>query len=276
MLDAGADVNKGNSGCLFTALYHTVEFRGQRDVATVLYDRGAEVDLAFAAGLGRLDLVEEFFDENGALLPNAYRLYRPESNRLDSPSDESVLLEALIYASANGRTDIARALLERSGNINGLAAFGGARVTPLHAACWAGWRETVEFLVSRGADPTTRDPMHHSTPVGWAHYCGRSDVVEYFRNGDAELDLVDSIALGKTDRVHNLVVGIDVNAGYHDGSPGVLLRTAAFAGHLPIVTLLLAAGANPTLANPAGVTALDLAVGGGHREIAAMLERALR
>lgn len=275
LLGAGADVNRGNGGCLFTALYHTVEYRGQRDVAAVLYDRGAEVDLAFAAGLGKLDLVEGFFDESGALLPNAYCLYRPSSNRLASPSDGDILLEALIYAAANGRTDVARALLDRGANINDVASFGAARVTPLHAACWAGWRETAEFLVSRGADPTTRDPMHDSTPPGWAHYCGRTDVVEYFRDSGARLDLLDSIALGMTDRVRDLLVGIDVNAGQHDGSPGVLLRTAAFAGHLPIVTLLLAAGADPTLANPDGVTALDLAVGGGHKEIAAALERAL-
>ena len=75
--------------------------------------------------------------------------------------------------------------------------------------------------------------------------------------------------------MHHLITGLDINAAYADGSPGVLLRTAAFAGHLAIVGLLLTAGADPTRANPDGATALDLARDRGHTEIAAAIQNAI-
>ena len=74
LIGAGSDLNTGNGGCLMTALYHTVECQKQREVAEMLFDRGAKVDLCYAAGLGKLDLVKGFFNADGSLKPDAYRL----------------------------------------------------------------------------------------------------------------------------------------------------------------------------------------------------------
>lgn len=41
--------------------------------------------------------------------------------------------------------------------------------TALHAACWVGNARMVETLLARARVPLeTRDPTHHSTPLGWA------------------------------------------------------------------------------------------------------------
>jgi ankyrin repeat protein len=43
--------------------------------------------------------------------------------------------------------------------------------TALHAACWMGNLRMVELLLARGRVPLeTRDPVHLSTPLGWAAY----------------------------------------------------------------------------------------------------------
>ena len=57
LLAAGADINFGNGMNMYAALLHTQEWQNQRKVAQMLYDRGAKVDLCFAAALGDLEAV---------------------------------------------------------------------------------------------------------------------------------------------------------------------------------------------------------------------------
>jgi hypothetical protein len=169
----------------------------------------APSSLRVAAGLGRLDLMEAFFDRNG-LRPEAgwhREFHRPHSGFPPwRPRDDAgeILGEALTYAARSGRIETMALLAERGADLdaepyNGTAlhwavarrqpeavawlidhgadidrraGFGGTRgVTPLHvAAAWEGSPDCARLLLDRGADRTIRDAEHDSTPAGWASF----------------------------------------------------------------------------------------------------------
>ena len=72
---------------------------GRPKAAEFLADRGAPLDLAAAAGLGRLDIVKTFFAEDGTLKPN---------------TTKEQLNEGLAYACGYGRNSVAEFLLKRT------------------------------------------------------------------------------------------------------------------------------------------------------------------
>ena len=53
--------------------------------------------------------------------------------------------------------------------------------TPLHQAALAGHADVVRLLVERGARLDIPDIHHQGTPLQWAEYPGRTEVVEYLR-----------------------------------------------------------------------------------------------
>lgn len=260
LIGAGADVNAGNGGCLMTALYHTVECPKQREVAEMLFDRGAKVDLCYAAGLGKLDLVKGFFNTDRSLKPDAYRLWRFPNNAMERPNRDQVIQEAFVYACINGRQEVGAFLLEQGARLDVFTPVSGEQVTPLHAAAWAGWEDMARFLLERGADLTIRDPNHNATALGWANYCGRSAVTMCFLEDQTRLDLADCVECGLLARVQTLLGDGDPDQPVGSSSPGALLRIAAYEGQLEVARYLLERGADPNRATPDGKTALDYAI----------------
>jgi hypothetical protein len=235
---------------LAVCLYHTVECQKQRDVGDYLAAKGAKVDLVFAAALGRTDLVASLIAEDGRVA------------------------EALVWAAMNGRDATVAQLLDLGADVNGWARVSGADITPLHGAAWAGWDSTARLLLERGADITLRDTEHAGTPVGWAAYCRKPNVVALFRTTCAgRLSLIDSIAVGDVPAVEAALRGQDVNAARADvpGNPGVLLRWAVNYGQGGVVRLLLSLGADATLPNTEGKTAYDFARERRDQELMALL-----
>jgi ankyrin repeat protein len=91
----------------------------------------------------------------------------------------------LLWAVSCKRTDAARWLLDHGADVNQRATFGGPThgqgVTALHLAAQDGRVELVQLLTARGADPTVRDALYESTPLGWAEHFGQSGVAEFLR-----------------------------------------------------------------------------------------------
>ncbi|HEX6880986.1 MAG TPA: ankyrin repeat domain-containing protein, partial [Terriglobales bacterium] len=56
--------------------------------------------------------------------------------------------------------------------------------TPLHNAAWMGDLEMVKLLIELGADATIRDQNYNATPLGWAEYNNKQNVVEYLNSLD--------------------------------------------------------------------------------------------
>jgi ankyrin repeat protein len=263
-----------DTGTLAVCLYHTVECQKQREVGEYLAEKGAKVDLVFAAALGRPDLVQSFVAATGGLTPGAHGPFRKDAAARRAAGDAAIKQEALTWACMNGRDTVVRPLLDLGADLNGKTVVAGMDITPLHGAAWAGWDQTCARLLDLGADFTIVDRLYHNTPIGLAAYCRRHNVVDLFRTACAgRLTIDDLIAIGDLAEVERAIEGMDVNAAppRSDGSPGIMLRNAAVYGRADVVKVLLARGADRTLRNPAGQTAYDLAAGRRFREVMELL-----
>jgi ankyrin repeat protein len=167
---------------------------GFTDVAELLAEHNPRLDLRFAAGLGKLDLVKSYFDTDGSLKPDAGDLADPYENRWRCERTRAnVLSQALYFACLHGRLDVVDYLLEQGADVNrevpGMSpSLAG---TPLHALSSMSFGAagdplaieqrrlpTMRFLLERGASVTIQDSAYHSTPLGWARHHGRELMVE--------------------------------------------------------------------------------------------------
>jgi hypothetical protein len=135
--------------------------------------------LYVAAGAGRVDLLERWFDGDGNLRSEAFqeRLnladvgWPPSAPPKDDPAD--VLGEAFTMACYNGRLKAAEWLLAHGADIDAAPYL---NTTGLHFAVWAGQQAMVDWLVEKGADVSIRDRQHDGTPLEWAQYvAGRNE-----------------------------------------------------------------------------------------------------
>ena len=196
LLDCGAAVDGVDGDG--TPLAYAVHF-GYREMAGLLAQRGAKLDLRFAAGLGVLDEVKRWFNADGSLQPGAGALVDPYAYerkvRNESPfhcerTRENILSQALCFACLNGRLDVADFLLSQGAQINAIVPGLDSRATILHLAVSANggprhmpWSmgPVVRFLVEHGADVTICDEHYRSTALGWALHLGRDEAAELLR-----------------------------------------------------------------------------------------------
>lgn len=153
LLTAGAGVEHHARGDGGTPLVVAL-FWGHRAMADLLAEHGVTpVNLRTAAGLGRLDLLEQLLRPDGALAPEAgaHRdFYRPHGGFPDfRPSDapQEVLDEALTYAARNDRIEAMRRLTAHGADLN----VDPYRGTPLLWAAWNGCRAASAWLLEQGA-----------------------------------------------------------------------------------------------------------------------------
>jgi ankyrin repeat protein len=245
LLERGADVNRGNDYG-WTKL-HQAGYSNDLQLARLLLDAGARTDLyargdggtpliaalfwghrevvqhlglepcnlRVAAGLGRVDLIDELVGTRAA---GAHRgFYRPHGGfPAWTPSDDpqEVLDEGLVWAAkadrveaidrlvelgaqveadpyrgtplawaaSKGRVAAIRRLVELGADPNHRGTFGGLShgegVPPIHLAAQAGQEEAIDVLLKLGADPTIRDALYDGTAAGWAAHGCRPDLAE--------------------------------------------------------------------------------------------------
>jgi ankyrin repeat protein len=162
LLDYGANIDGLPSGWnpLLAALHN-----GRREAAEFLAARGARLDLEGAAGVGRLDVVQTFFNRDGTL--------RNATNAQMESGFE--------WACEYGRNDVVEFFLDRGAD---LRAGEKTNQTGLHWAVIGGELETVNLLLKRGA-PLEATNVYGGTVLGQATWC----VI----NGDRSIDYVPII-----------------------------------------------------------------------------------
>jgi ankyrin repeat protein len=126
---------------------------GRGEAAEFLAERGAGLDLEGAAGVGRLDVVKNFFNEDGSLKESA----NPEQVR-----------SAFAWACQFGRTEVVEFLLDAGFVLATRLRHDGQ--TGLHWAAYGGHAETVELLLGSGAPIDARDETYEGTALEWALY----------------------------------------------------------------------------------------------------------
>lgn len=199
LLDRGAAVDgTGGWSPLEEALYWN-----NRNVIALLLERGAKVqNLRTAAGLGRTDLIERYFNSDGSLKPEAGKLNWPwgdldaiaRSNhpaagkqslidRVNSWSQDrqGIINNAFVYACMHGHIDAAKLLLEKGAEINVVPGGFDYAGTGLHYAALNGHRAMVQFLLDHGADRNVKDTKVGSTAAGWAEYGGHPELLDLLR-----------------------------------------------------------------------------------------------
>ena len=126
---------------------------GQPDAAEYLVSRGAPLDLAAAAGLGRVDVLTGFFDTEG---------------RRAQDLTPAVLKDAFSLACGYGRTAAAEFLLDHGVAADEELSGHGEGHTGLHVAAFHGHVAAVEALLRRGARIDAIDKTWGTPPLIWA------------------------------------------------------------------------------------------------------------
>jgi ankyrin repeat protein len=194
LLNAGASINGiGAWSPLEEALYW-----GSNRVRDLLLERGASVhNLRIAAGLGRVDLIEGFFNPDGSLRPGAGEIHwpfedpltsnlpKPASERLRATIDGwahnalNIINNAFVYACLHGHIQAASMLLRKGAEIDAIPPGFHYPGTGLHNAAVNGHRAMVEFLIEQGADANAEDQERGGSPAGWAAYGGYEELRDY-------------------------------------------------------------------------------------------------
>ena len=150
---------------------------GYVEAARTLERRGCRIErLDVAAGLGRVDLMQEMLSE---------------------VTGNEALRSAWALACGNGHIEAARLLLEHGVDIDWQLEGGG---TALHAAILhgegggapSGRLDMVQFLIETGADQDIRHAKYNATAIDFASHNGRKEIVEYLLNQGAT-DLIEAL-----------------------------------------------------------------------------------
>jgi ankyrin repeat protein len=147
LLDRGARLDHPSSAGNRHSVVRGCIANGQPAAARFLADLGAPLNAESAAAVGRLDVLQNYFDDRGALRPG-----------IDRKEVES----GLLYACGYGRLETAMFLLDRGIDPSTRDADGQ---TALHWAAWTPQVTSIRLLLERGATIDAKDFRYHATPL---------------------------------------------------------------------------------------------------------------
>jgi ankyrin repeat protein len=186
LLEAGAPLDASGRGDGGTPLVVAL-FWGNRETAELLAEHGTPPDnLRVAAGLGRLDLIEELVPAPGRPAPAAGKhrdFYRPHSGfpgwrPTDAPQE--VIDEALAWAARNDRADALDLLAARGASLDADVYRG----TALAWAATNGQLASLQRLLALGANPdapTSFGGPDHGEGATALHLAAQSNQVDAIR-----------------------------------------------------------------------------------------------
>jgi ankyrin repeat protein len=150
LLDAGSAVDglRGGWNPLIAALHN-----GRGQAAKFLAKHGAKLDLEGAAGVGQLDAVKSYFNDDGNLKASA---------------TNAQMESGFAWACEYGRTRVVDFLVKRGIDIGAKVRHHGQ--TGLHWAAFGGHINVVKLLLKRKAPANIKDESFGGTPLGWALY----------------------------------------------------------------------------------------------------------
>ncbi|HKX28207.1 MAG TPA: ankyrin repeat domain-containing protein [Blastocatellia bacterium] len=157
LIEYGAKIDGPDGGSAVNGCLHN----GRGEAAEYFASRGARLDLEGAAGVGRLNAVKSFFNDDGSLKP---------------PVTRQQMMDGFARACAFGRISVIDFLLQTGMEVDAKLRHEGQ--TGLHWAAYGGHVEAVKLLLERGAPVDVKDDSHGGTPLDWALYAWGSREVE--------------------------------------------------------------------------------------------------
>jgi len=152
LLKYGARMDRPGTGGNQQPLVRACLANGQPDAAEYVVSRGAPLDLPGAAGLGRIDLVKRFFDQDGE---NA----NPTKAQME---------DGFSLACTYGHADVVDFLVDRGIEVDAQLRGHGEGHTGLHVAAFHGHVDVVSALLRRGARVDVIDKTWGTPPLVWA------------------------------------------------------------------------------------------------------------
>jgi len=202
---------------------------GQDEAIALLLDAGAEIDYRNLAGSSALLRAARDNQRKAAVL----LLERGADPNLGNGQN----LSPLHAAAYNGNAALVQALLDHGAAADAVDKTGKA---PAIYAAARGYVDIVDLLVAAGVDPKQRYG-HDLTALMWA--AGYSN----------DTPVTDGLATVR----RLLDLGSEIDAVDDRGWSALMI--AAQRGHAEVAALLLERGADPTVADPGGRRAADLA-----------------
>jgi len=157
----------------------------QIDLLNVLIDSGANINSVSVDALvnGNVDAAEHLIERGGNLtLAAALCLDRfEEADKLavNATSDEKQF--SFVLAALNGKAGALSRAIGYGVDINKPSDRLYSHGTPLHHAVSSGSLDAVRVLINAGADLNATDTAWNGTPLGWAEYGNRNEIVKYLR-----------------------------------------------------------------------------------------------
>lgn len=168
----------------------------------------------------------------------------------------------LILAAHRGFDDLCEVLLGAGADVR--AREGASDSSPLHWAAEGGHRKVVKLLLEHGADATTPDAWYGLAPLGWTAvpqlmpdvHDDRGGVASDLLAAGSPLDPFTAVVHGREDAITAEMLAARLGVAGRGWSP---LHFAVQAAPEPAISTLLHLGADPTLADSWGVSALAVA-----------------
>jgi len=279
LLKGGADANQVVSRGQTVLM--TAARTGNVDLVNALLEKGADVN-ARETQLGETALMWAA-SENHAAVVKALVARGAEvearSTTITFPKDrfglEGVLTilprgnwTPLMYAARDGAPDATRVLLDAGAQINAVDPDG---TTPLVRAIWNSHYDTAKVLLDRGADPNLLDTAEMGALYAAVDNSSLGEIygspTRKVKDVATALDII-KLVIAKGGKVDAKLKSPALQRQHTPGEPllgagTTPLMRAAKNGDYEAMKLLIAAGADASLAQPNGTTVLMLASGVG-------------
>lgn len=273
-----------------TALMLAVQHR-QTEVAQALINAGANVDAVDANGQTALMRASGLVSD----------LFGPVTNRSVNRSDLVRLLiaanaqlelagvdgkTALMFAAGSHDPEPLRVLIQANANVEATDKHGN---TPLLAACRCRAVENVRMLLEARArvdvmNITGETPLIAATSTEYFLGNLRITLVRLLIDANADVQGTNSLGqtvlhlasmYGQVEMVNDLLKGgANIDARCFKGDTALIYAVEG-GSHGDVIDALLQAGADPTIVNQEGKTAMDLLAANGNQRCAEAIQRAI-
>ncbi|EGX53213.1 hypothetical protein AOL_s00006g591 [Orbilia oligospora ATCC 24927] len=223
------------------------------------------------------DFIKRFFDTKRCLYRNCYNLYSPDGHWKSGEWTREKRVSALYYASFGGLTNTVNYLLSQGADVN---ARDGKYGNALQGASSEGHEKTVELLLGEGADVNAQGG-EYGNALQAASSRGHEKTVELLLGKGAEVNAqggsygnaLQAASFGGHEKTVKLLLGKGAEVNAQGGFYGNALQAASSRGHDKTVELLLREGADVNAQGGEYGNALQAASSRGHDKTVELLLR---